>query len=107
MTQATINAIRALLKSDATVTAEHTESILRSCKQTNVRRHLINAREAMSILGVARPTLRAYVKQACLHQFNFSARKVRFDADEVQRFANNGATGGTDGATMKTPRITS
>ena len=105
MTQATINAIRALLKSDATVTAEHAESILRICKRTNSRRHLINAREAMSILGVTRPTLRAYVKQGCLHQVNFSTRKVRFDADEIQRFANNGATAGTDGAAMKTTRF--
>jgi len=52
---------------------------------------LINAREAMAILGVTRPTLRAYVKQGHLNQINISSRKVRFDADEVQHFANNGA----------------
>ena len=90
MTQSTIDAIQALLKADTTVTEEQTKSILRCCKQTNARRHLINAREAMGILGVSRPTLRAYVKQGCLEQFNFSSRKARFDAEEVQRFANNG-----------------
>ena len=91
MTQSTIDAIQALLRSDTTVTEEQAKGILRSCKQTTVRRHLINAREAMAILGVTRPTLRAYVNQGHLQQLNFSSRKVRFDADEVQRFANNGA----------------
>lgn len=91
MTDVTLNTIQALLKADNTVTEEQAKSILRSCKQTNVRRHLINAREAMSILGVSRPTLRAYVKQGLLEQVNFSSRKARFDFEEVQRFANNGA----------------
>ena len=91
MTDDTLNTIQALLKADNTVTEEQAKSILRSCKQTNVRRHLINAREAMSILGVSRPTLRAYVKQGLLEQVNFSSRKARFDFEEVQRFANNGA----------------
>ena len=91
MTQSTIDAIQALLKSDASVTEEQAKSILRCCKRKNVPRHLINAREAMAILGVTRPTLRAYVKQGRLNQINISSRKVRFDADEVQHFANNGA----------------
>ena len=91
MTSETIARIRAILKADTSVTEEQAKSILRCCKRTNAPRHLINAREAMAILGVTRPTLRAYVKQGHLQQLNFSSRKVRFDADEVQRFANNGA----------------
>ena len=91
MTDVTLNTIQALLKADTTVTEEQAKIILRSCKQTNVRRHLINAREAMTILGVSRPTLRAYVKQGFLEQVNFSSRKARFDYEAVQRFANNGA----------------
>ena len=91
MTQSTIDAIQALLKADATVTEEEVKCIIRGCKQTNTRRHLINAREACSILTCSRPTLRLLVKQGHLQQINFSSRKVRFDFDEVQRFANNGA----------------
>lgn len=91
MTQSTIDAIQALLKADATVTEEQEKCIIRSCKQTNTRRHLINAREACSLLICSRPTLRLLVKQGHLQQINFSSRKVRFDFDEVQRFANNGA----------------
>lgn len=91
MTDVTLNTIQALLKADITVTEEQAKSILRSCKQTNTRRHLINAKEAQSILSCSRPTLRLLVKQGRLQQINFSSRKVRFDFDEVQRFANNGA----------------
>ena len=91
MTPETIATIRALLNADATVTEDQAARILSCCKQTNYRRHLINAREAMAILGATRPTLRAYVKQGRLNQINISSRKVRFDADEVQHFANNGA----------------
>ena len=91
MTPETIVTIRALLKADASVTEEQAASIISCCKQKSVRRNLINAREAMVILGVTRPTLRAYVKQGRLNQINISSRKVRFDADEVQHFANNGA----------------
>ena len=96
MTPATINAIQTLLKTDATVGEEQAASILRCCKQTTVRRRLINAREAMAVLAVSRPTLRALVKQGHLQQINFSSRKARFDADEVQRFANNGSSTGTN-----------
>ena len=91
MTQSTVDAIQALLKADTTVTDEQAKSILRCCKGTNTRRHLINAREACTILACSRPTLRFLVKQGRLQQINFSSRRVRFDFDEVQRFANNGA----------------
>ena len=99
MTESTINTIQAILKADTTVSEEQAASILRCCKQTTVRRRLINAREAMAILGgISRPTLRALVKRGVLQQINFSSRKARFDYAEVQRFANNGASAESTGA---------
>jgi predicted DNA-binding transcriptional regulator AlpA len=86
----TIDMIRTILSGDETVTGEHAESILRSCKQPTVRRHLVNAKKAMEILGISRPTLRAYVKNGCLTQVNLSQRKIRFDEDEILHFANVG-----------------
>ena len=91
MTEVTLASIQTLLKADPTVTDEQEKCIIRSCKQTNTRRHLINAREACSLLTCSRPTLRLLVKQGHLQQINYSSRKVRFDFEEVQRFANNGA----------------
>lgn len=86
------------MKADTTVSEEQAASILRCCKQTTVRRRLINAREAMAILGgISRPTLRALVKRGVLQQINFSSRKARFDYAEVQRFANNGTSAGLTG----------
>ena len=98
MTESTLNTIQTILKADTTVSEEHAANILRCCKQTTVRRRLINAREAMAILGgISRPTLRALVKRGLLQQINFSSRKARFDYAEVQRFANNGTSAGLTG----------
>ena len=44
----------------------------------------------MEILGISRPTLRAYVKSGCLTQIKLSQRKIRFDENEVLHFANTG-----------------
>jgi len=88
----TINVIRSILTADETVTKDKLESVLRNLRQTTApHRHLIGARQAMEILGVSRPTLRAYVKQGFISQIGFSSRKVRFDEDEIRRFADNGA----------------
>ena len=82
--------IRTILSGDETVTGEHADRILRSCKQPMARRHLINAKRAMEILGISRPTLRAYVKSGRLPQIKLSQRKIRFDENEVLHFANTG-----------------
>lgn len=42
------------------------------------RREVITAKRAMELLGISRPTLRAYVRQGLLTQINISSRKVRF-----------------------------
>ena len=102
MNQSTINAIESLLKADASVTEEQAKCIIQRCKQSNTRRHLINAREACAILSCSRPTLRFLVKQGRLQQINFSSRRVRFDFDAVQSFANNGASPGTNSMTKGT-----
>jgi len=90
MKNSTLELIRTVLTNDETVTPEHADSILRVCRQPVVRRKLIGAREAMEILNISRPTLRAYVKGGSLTQINFSSRKVRFDEAEVRRLAYGG-----------------
>ena len=99
----TINVVRSILTADETVSNEKLESVLRNMRQTTAQhRHLIGARQAMEILGVSRPTLRAYVKQGFISQIGFSSRKVRFDEDEIRRFADNGAP-----STISCPRPSS
>ena len=91
MKQETISGIRTFLAADETVPKDKIESLLRSIRLTMAQhRHLIGARQAMEILGVSRPTLRAYVKQGFIEQIAFSSRKIRFDETDVRRFADNG-----------------
>ena len=78
MKQTTESLIRAILSGDNTVTEDQTEKVLRVCKQPQDHRTLIGAKEAMAILGVSRPTLRAYVKRGLIDQIAFSSRKLRF-----------------------------
>ena len=88
----TLSVIRSILTSDDSVTKDKIETILRSIRQTTAQhRRLIGARQAMEILGVSRPTLRSYMKRGFITQIAFSSRKVRFDEDEIRRFADNGA----------------
>ena len=60
MKETTLALIRTVLDGDSTVTKEQLEHIMRTCKQSTVRRKLINARQAMSILEVSRQTLLSY-----------------------------------------------
>jgi len=90
MKPSSIELIRTVLAGDETASPELRDSILRVCRQTVARRHLIGAKEAMGILQVSRPTLRAYVKSGVLNQINFSSRKVRFDEAEVRNLAYRG-----------------
>lgn len=90
MKTTTLDMIRTILSGDETVTGEHADWIIRSCKQPVVRRHLISAREAMSLLGVSRPTLRVFVQRGYITQIKLSQRKIRYDESEVLHFANTG-----------------
>ena len=44
----------------------------------------------MELLGISRPTLRAYVRQGLLTQINISSRKVRFAQEQVEQLASYG-----------------
>jgi len=50
----------------------------------------LGATPSMEILGISRPTLRAYVNDGYLTQIKLSQRKIRFDEDELLHFANVG-----------------
>ncbi len=86
----TLHLIQSILTNDLTVSPEIRENILKTARQTVPRRKLINAKRAMEILEISRPTLRSYVKQGKLTQINHSSRRVRFDELEVICLANTG-----------------
>ena len=90
MKKESIDLIGRILASDETVSAELRDSLLRAMRHAVPRRKLVTAKEAQAMLGVSRPTLRAYVKRGVLEQVNLSSRKVRFDEQEVSRLAYRG-----------------
>lgn len=92
MKEMTESLIRAILSGDNTVTEDQAEKVLRFCKKPQDHRSLIGPKEAMAILGVSRPTLRAYVKRGLVDQIAFSSRKLRFDAETIHRLADKGVT---------------
>ena len=90
MKQETINIIRSVLKGDRTATDVQIENVLRACRQNTPQRNLISAQQAMGILKVSRPTIRTYVQRGLLHQITLSARKIRFDEEDVYELAYRG-----------------
>ena len=51
------------------------------------RRRVIQPKEAAAILGVCRRSLLRYEREGRLHRIPVSTRKIRYDADEVERLA--------------------
>ncbi len=79
-----------MLDGDSGVTTQEKEQILKACRMKQ-RREVITAKKAMELLGISRPTLRAYVRQGLLPQINISSRKVRFAQEQVEQLASYGA----------------
>ena len=85
-------AIKLLLASDSTVSEEHRQRILTTCRraQGQPRRRLGTVKQAAHILGCHPRTVYRYVSRGELHVIRHSARKLRFDLDEEESFANQG-----------------
>ena len=79
-----------MLDGDSDVTTLEKEQILKACRMKQ-RREVITAKRATELLGISRPTLRAYVRQGLLTQINISSRKVRFAQEQVEQLASYGA----------------
>lgn len=87
-TNATTTAILSLLETP--IPDADRELILKKIAgKTKLR--LMTSREVMAILGISRPTLRAYCRQKLLVPIRYSPRKIRFDAAEIERFRCQGA----------------
>lgn len=89
MLQETLMLIKTILDSAPEITTTEKEQILKVCR-SKPRRPVISAKAAMEILGISRPTLRSYVQRGFLNQINITARKVRFDQEQVEQFASYG-----------------
>ena len=85
MKSTTLEVITSIAKADPEVTPAILSAIIRACKSpTTERRRMVNAREAMEILGISRPTLRGLTESGKLHQVKPTPRKTRFFLDEIE-----------------------
>ena len=94
MKDATLVTIRGILDADSTVDSEQRQRILQACK-TRLAARMGTAREAAEILGCHVRTLERYAEAGRLRRVHLSPRKIRYDLNEVTRFAREGisATG--------------
>jgi len=88
----TYKTISFVVENDPEITREHAEEIKRACKcpAVQAKRKLITAKKVMELLEISRPTLRKYVLEKKLEEIVLSARKKRYDLDQVMRFAQFG-----------------
>ena len=86
----TLTTIQSILAIDPEVTEAQRQSILKTCRSKSKQKDLISPKEAAEILGCCRLTLRKYQNRGLLHPIYHSARKIRFDRDEVQDLLYNG-----------------
>jgi len=84
--------IRALIQSDATVSREQQQSILKACHDqlSPSKKRIGTVKQAAAVLQCHPKTVYRYVSRGALHPIRMSARKVRFDLDEVESFTTNG-----------------
>ena len=83
--------IEAAINSDPTATPEERKRILNALNDTQKKVTPITTRQACEILGGIHPvTLRRYAKQGKLTAIRYTARRIRWSLESVERFAREG-----------------
>lgn len=87
----TLTAIVMLLKADATVDDDRRKDVVAACRREQRRhRRLVTVGRVAELLGCHAKTVHRYARKGLLKQVRFSPRKIRYDLDEVEAFANDG-----------------
>ena len=90
MLESTIATIQMIATADPETDAATVARIVAVCKAKRPKSDLITAQTVADILGVSRQTVYIYTVSGKLHPIRHSKRKVRYDRNEVEAFANNG-----------------
>jgi CHAD domain-containing protein len=97
MHQSTVDTIKAIASVDPETTPHQIEAILAACRKASARRRLGTKRDAAAILGCHPESVKRYARRGLLHPVRITARRVRYDLDEVIRLADHGANAVGDG----------
>ena len=85
----TIAAIKTLMRADG-CPPEETESFFRAVRNPARPRKMGTARQAAEIIQCHPRTVQRYARRGLIHAIKYSCRRVRFDLNEVERFAQEG-----------------
>lgn len=91
MQAATQTTIQTVIDADPTISPDQRKAILRACEAEQPRRRLGTVRQAAAALDVCPKTIQRYAAMGLLRPVRITARRVRYDLDEVERLANHGA----------------
>ena len=91
MRDETLAAIGMLLRADDSVDDAKLKEVLSACRRKQRQhRKLITVGKAAELLGCHPMTVKRYAKKGLLSPIRFSARKVRYDLEEIEAFARDG-----------------
>lgn len=92
MNDSTREMIRLALDNDSSMSPVEKRAALKACLENggNRRPRLGTAKQAAAILSCHPKTVYRYARRGMLQPIHYSARKVRFDLDEVEAFAARG-----------------
>lgn len=93
----TISTIYHLLNHDPTIPKEQSFKLVDYLsKQDTIYQEVVTLKEVREILNVSRKTLMSYIQSGSLKPVNRLSKKILFDQDEVQSFAEEKAMKGMD-----------
>jgi len=87
----TLITIRAILHADPEVSAEDVDASIQVLGRKQGRRRMGTKHDAAAILGIHSESVKRYARRGLLHPIKITARRCRYDLDEVTRLANYGA----------------
>ena len=90
MLASTLATIETVIRADTSVGEEQTQRILEACRRSSRPGRRVTVRKAAEVLGVHPRTISRYVQEGKLHAIRLSKRRIRYDLNEVERFAMNG-----------------
>ncbi len=93
MKTATIITIETILQADRTIPKIKREKVMdilldRAPPPPPKKKRLITTKQASEIIGIHPATLRGFAQKGTIPVIRFSARKIRFDLDEIETYAN-------------------
>ena len=91
MKDATLIAVDSVMRADGTISVRVIEDVLNALKRNPDKRRLGTVRAAAEILSCHPRTVHRYARRGLLHPVKITCRRIRFDLNEVERLASEGA----------------